>query len=116
MHFAKFLIGGSLATLALAAPLSSASAHGYWHHHYWHHRGPIVGVAGAAGDVVTGVVSLAAVPVVLAADVLSAPFWAADYDRDDYYADDVYYGPRDYHRPHHWHRYSTFEECCYYGY
>ena len=124
MRFAKFLIGGALATLAVAAPLSSASAHGYWHHH-WHHRGPIVGVVGAAGEVVGGVISLAAVPVVLAADVLSAPFAAADYERYDddgygydggYANEDGYaYGPR-YHHPRRWHRYSTFEECCSYGY
>ena len=117
MRFVKFLISGALAILTVAGAASSASAQAYRYYHYgYYHRGPVV--YGPAGAVVTGVVSLAAVPVVLAANLLSAPFWIAADDSYVYYGYAPYYGPGYYYPPpRYWHRYhSTFQDCCYYGY
>ena len=75
---------------AVMAPLSSASAHGYWYHGYWH-GGPAVGVFDLPGAVVAGAASIIAAPVVLAASVLSpGPY----YDPVVVHAHDAgYYGP-----------------------
>ena len=110
MRLARVLGGVALAA-AVVAPLSSASADGYWYRqhrwHHWHHAyygGPVVGVLDAAGAVVAGAATIATAPLVLAADILSpGPYYDpvarhahdADYYRpnDDYYAGAGYYGP-----------------------
>src|ERR1041385_3441639 len=115
MRFVKLLACGASAILAVAVPVSSALAQAYRYYHYgYYHGGPVV--LGPAGAVVTGVVSLAAVPVVLAANLLSAPFWIADDDSYVYYGYAPYHGPGYYYPPpRYWHRYrSTFQDCCYY--
>ena len=95
MHIARLVAAGALAAAASAAPISSASAH-CWHHGCWHHRGPVVGVLDAAGAVVTGAVAIATAPVVLAADIVSAPFRSDDYyyTYGGGYYEEPQYGPR----------------------
>jgi hypothetical protein len=110
MRLARVL-GGLALAMTIVAPLSSASADGYWHHrnwHSWHHGywrgGPVVGVFDAAGAVVAGAATIVTAPLVLVTDILSpgpyydpmvrrahdAEYYAAGYDYDDA---DGYYGP-----------------------
>jgi hypothetical protein len=122
MRFSKLLAGGVLAAAAVAVPLSSASAHCCWH------RGPVVGVVGAAGAVVEGALTVATLPIVLAADIVSAPFEAAAGPAPGYYGGPAYgpayggpaygyYGPRPYYGPRYWHRrHYRRAYCCSYGY
>ena len=91
MRFTNLVAGGALAAIAVAVPLSSASAHCCWRHH-----GPVVGVVGAAGAVVEGALTVATLPIVLAADIVSAPFEAAagpSYSEQPYYGGPAYGGP-----------------------
>jgi hypothetical protein len=116
MRLTKLFAGGALAAVAVAVPLSSASAHCCWRHH-----GPVVGVVGAAGAVVEGALTIATLPAVLAADIVSAPFEAADdgYYGRPYYGGPAYayYGPRPYYGPRYWHRrHYRRAYCCSYGY
>lgn len=118
MRSLKLLVCGGLAAAAVALPLSSASAHCCWRHH----AGPVVGVVGAAGAVVEGAVSIATLPVALAADILSVPFAAADddgpyYGGAGYYGPGYAYGPRYYRGAGYWHRrHYRRAYCCSYGY
>lgn len=124
MHMAKLVVAGALAVAACAAPISSASAH-CWRHGCWHHRGPVVGVLDAAGAVVTGAVAIAAAPVELAADIVSAPFRGDDYyyGYGGYY-EEPEYGPRYSGATRYWkpYRYAyaydndDSDYCCSYGY
>jgi hypothetical protein len=97
MRWARVLGGLALAA-AVVAPLSSASADGYWRHrnsHRWHHGywygGPVAGVFDAAGAVVEGAATIVAAPFVLVGDILSpGPY----YDPVVRHAHDAeYYGP-----------------------
>jgi hypothetical protein len=129
MRSTKLVACGVLTALAIVVPLSSASAHCCWHHHRY---GPVVGVVGAAGAVVEGALTIATLPVVLAADIVSAPFEAAagpGYYSQPYYGGPAYgnaayggpayayYGPRPYYGPRYRHRrYYRRAYCCSYGY
>jgi hypothetical protein len=100
MRLARVLGGLALAA-AIVAPLSSASADGYWYHrnwHGWHHGyhgywygGPVAGVFDAAGAVVAGAATIATAPLVLAANILApGPY----YDPVARHAHDAeFYGP-----------------------
>lgn len=125
MRSIKLVVGGILTAAAVAVPLSSASAHCGWRYHRCYGR-PVVGVVGAAGGIVEGALAVATLPVVLAADIVSAPFAAAD-DYGPYHAPYDYYGPRYAHGPAYygpayygqrrWYRrHYGRAYCCSYGY
>src|SRR3954454_16373102 len=105
------VLGGLALAAAVVAPLSSASANGYWHHRNWHswhrgywHGGPVVGVFDAAGAVIEGAAAIATAPLVLAADILSpGPYYdpVARHAHDaEYYGSGYgYYGRAGYYGP-----------------
>ena len=118
MRFARLIGTGILAAAATALPISSASAH-YCRYHYCGYReGPVMGVVDAAGAIVTGALVIATAPVVLAADIVSAPLHATEaYDYGPHYGEESYYEPpRYYGPPRHWRRYYRSPYCCSYGY
>ena len=121
MRSIRLIVGGVLTAAAVAVPLSSASAHCGWRYHRCY-GGPVVGVVGAAGALVDGALTIATLPVVLAADIVSAPFAVADdygpyHAPYDYYGPRYAYGPRYYYGPRRWHRrYYRRAYCCSYGY
>jgi nitrate/nitrite transporter NarK len=69
MDKSKAVIASSLAAIFLAASLSSASAR--WYHHRG--PGPVLGILGAAGAVVTGAAIIATAPLRIIAGAGSPP-------------------------------------------
>lgn len=128
MRSIRLIVGGALAVAAVAVPLSSASARCGWRYHGCY-GGPVVGAAGA---VVEGALTVATLPIALAADIVSAPFEAAAgpapayYGGQPYYSGPAYgpaygpsyayYGPRPSYGPRYWHRRYRRAYCCSYGY
>jgi hypothetical protein len=107
MRFAHLMFGGVVLAAAIAAPVSSASAHCYYRHcHYY--GGPIGAVFGLAGAVIVGAATIATAPLVVAGDILAGPSYSSAYDDGAYrysYRDDTFYRVR-YHGPVYYRRYD----------
>jgi len=118
MRFARLIGTGIVTVAASALPLSSASAHYCQYHYCGYRHGPVLGVVDAAGAVITGALAIATAPVVLAADIVSAPLHTTEaYDYGPYYGEEVYSAaPRYYGHPRNWRRYYRSPYCCSYGY
>jgi hypothetical protein len=96
MMFKSPLIGAVAAAAMVAAPVSPASAHGY----YRHGGGPIFGLAALAGAAVVGAAAIATAPFrALAAPGYYGPPRAAYYAPGYYAAPPPQYYPPQYYAP-----------------